>query len=101
MLFYWPMLLYPNYSLLLSVSLSLLSVNRLVLCGWGLRTDRMYITLSALHCRPFLIIIIIKLELLLKCWFQHLNMGTKRKKNERDFKKSEAVYMERNEERTK
>ena len=27
-------------------SLSLLSVNRLVLWGWGLRTDRVYITLS-------------------------------------------------------
>ena len=29
-----------------SFSLSLLSVNRLVLWGWGLRTDRVYITLS-------------------------------------------------------
>ena len=27
--------------------------------GWGLRTDRVYITLSDLHCRPLLIIIII------------------------------------------
>ena len=35
-----------------SFSLSLLHVYRLVLWGWGLRTDRVYITLSALHCRP-------------------------------------------------
>ena len=59
MLFYLPKLLYPYYSLL-RFSLSLLSVYRLVLWGWGLRTDRVYITLSqTLHCRPFLIIIII------------------------------------------
>ena len=44
-LLYWPKLLYPYYSLLL-FSLSLLSVYRLVLWGWGLRTDRVYITLS-------------------------------------------------------
>ena len=42
-----------------SFSLSLVSVYGLVLWGWGLRTDRVYITVSALHCRPFLIIIII------------------------------------------
>ena len=44
-----------------SFSLSLLSVYRLVLWGWGLRTDRVYInlSLSAVHCGPFLIIIII------------------------------------------
>ena len=41
MLLYWPKLLYPYYSLLL-----FLSVYRLVLWGWGLRTDRVYITLS-------------------------------------------------------
>ena len=42
-------------------SLSLLLVYRLVLWDWGLRTDRVYIyhSLSALHCRPLLIIIII------------------------------------------
>ena len=40
-------------------SLSLLSVYMLVLWGWGLRTDRVYTNLSALHCRPLLIIIII------------------------------------------
>ena len=42
-------------------SLSLLSVYRLVLWGWGLRTDRVYITLSH-PCTAdiFLIIIIIK-----------------------------------------
>ena len=46
MLLYWPKLLYPYYSLPYSFSLSLLSVYRLVLWGWGLRTDRVYITLS-------------------------------------------------------
>ena len=45
MLFYWLKLLYPYYSILLFF-LSLLSVFRLVLWGWGLRTDRVYITLS-------------------------------------------------------
>ena len=44
-LFHWPKLLYPYYSLLL-LSLSLLSVYRLVLWGWCLLTDRVYITLS-------------------------------------------------------
>ena len=51
MLFYWPKLLYPYYSLLLFFP-SLLSVYRLKL--WGV-----YHSLSALHCRHFLIIIII------------------------------------------
>ena len=37
--FYWPKLLYPYY-----FSLSLLSVYRLVLWGWSLRTDRVYVT---------------------------------------------------------
>ena len=45
MLFYFPKLLYPYYCLLLFF-LSLLSVYRLVLWGWGLRTDKVYITLS-------------------------------------------------------
>ena len=45
MLFYWPELLYPYYSILL-FSLSLLPVYRLVLWGWGLRIDKVYITLS-------------------------------------------------------
>ena len=46
--------------ILYSFSLSLLSVYRLVLWGWGLRTiGCIYHSLSALHCRPFLIIIII------------------------------------------
>ena len=42
-------------------SLSLLPVYRLVLWGWGLRADRVYCNhpLSALHCRPLLIIIIL------------------------------------------
>ena len=43
MLFYWPILLY--YSLLLIFHF-FLSVYRLVLWGWGLRTDRVYVTLS-------------------------------------------------------
>ena len=51
MLLYWPKLPYPYYSL--HFSLSLLSVYRLVLWGWGLRNDRVY----TLHCRFFLIII--------------------------------------------
>ena len=45
MLFYWPKMLYPFYDLLLFFP-SLFSVHRLVLWGWGLRTDRVYITLS-------------------------------------------------------
>ena len=45
MLLYWLKQLYPYYSLLLSF-LSLLSVYRFVLWGRGLRTDRVYITLS-------------------------------------------------------
>ena len=60
MLFYWSKMLYPYYCLLLFFP-SLLSVYRLVLWGWGLRTDRVYNyhSLSALHCRPFFIMIII------------------------------------------
>ena len=45
MLFFWPKLLYPAV-VFCSFSLSLLSVYRLVLWGWGLWTDRVYITLS-------------------------------------------------------
>ena len=45
MLLYWPKLLYPYYSLLLFFP-SLLSVFRLVLWGFGLRTDGCNITLS-------------------------------------------------------
>ena len=45
MLFNWPKLLFHYYSLLL-FSLSLFYVDRLVLWGWGPRTDRVYITLS-------------------------------------------------------
>ena len=59
MLLYWPKLLYLYYSLLLSVY-------RLVLWGWGLRTDWVYTSLSALHCRPFLIIIIIIIIIIMK-----------------------------------
>ena len=51
MLLYGLMLLYPYYSHLYSFSLSLLSVYRLVLWGWGLLTDRVYITLSQ-PCTP-------------------------------------------------
>ena len=43
MLFYWPKLLYPYYSLIY-FSLSLFSLY--ILCGWGLRTDSVYITFS-------------------------------------------------------
>ena len=45
MLLYWPKLLYPYYIVFYSLSRSLLSVYRLVLWGWCLRTDRVYITL--------------------------------------------------------
>ena len=45
MLFYWPKMLCPFYNLLL-IFPSFLSVYRLVLWGWGLRTDRVHITLS-------------------------------------------------------
>ena len=59
MLFYWPLLLYPYYSLLLFYFFFLSTG---WYCGAGVfRTDRVYnlcITLSALHCRPLLIIII-------------------------------------------
>ena len=45
-------------------SSSLLSVYRLVLWGWGLWTDRVYITLSipAMHCQYLLIIITIIIQ---------------------------------------
>ena len=43
-LLYWSKLLYPYYSLLLFFPF-FLSVYRLVLWGWGLRTDRVYTTL--------------------------------------------------------
>ena len=47
MFFYWLMLLYPYYSLLLFFTfLFFLFIYWLVLWGWGLRTDRVYITLS-------------------------------------------------------
>ena len=46
MLFYWPKLLYIPTIVYCSFSFALLSVYRLVLWGWGLRTDRVYITLS-------------------------------------------------------
>ena len=56
--FYWPSCSLTFFLLLFS--LSLLSFYGLVLWGWGLRTDRVLIALSpALHCQPFLIIIII------------------------------------------
>ena len=66
MLFYWPKLLYPYYNLLL-FSHSLLSIYRLVLWGWGLRTDKVYITLSQ-PCTAdlFFIIIIIIIIIMIK-----------------------------------
>ena len=45
MLFYWPKLLYAYYNLPLFFTFFSF-VYRLVLWGWGLRTDRVYITLS-------------------------------------------------------
>ena len=59
-----PMLFYCRCSistiLFYSFSLSILPVYRLVLWGWGLRTDRMYITLSQpCTANLYLIIIII------------------------------------------
>ena len=60
MFFYWPKLRYPYFRFLLFFPFSSSYwYCRLVLCGWGLRTDRVYNTLSALHCRPLIIIIII------------------------------------------
>ena len=44
MFIYWPKQHYPDFNLLLFVSF--LPVYRLVLWGWRLRTDRVYITLS-------------------------------------------------------
>ena len=46
MLFIWPKLLYPYYSLLFFF-LSLLSVYRLVLWGWGLRHDESAVRLAS------------------------------------------------------
>ena len=48
-----------------SFPLSPLSVSRFLLWGWGLQTDKVYITLLALHCRPLLIIIIIILIIII------------------------------------
>ena len=63
MLLYWPKLLYP-YNIIIvfyCFPLSLLSVYRLVLWCQSLRTDRCTsLSLSALHCRPLLIIVIKK-----------------------------------------
>ena len=52
LLFYRPKLSYPN-CLLYYFSLSLISVYRLVLWGWGLRTDRVHITLPQLCTADF------------------------------------------------
>ena len=46
MLFYWHKLLYPYTIIFYSFSLSLFSLYMFVLWGWGLRTDRVNITLS-------------------------------------------------------
>ena len=49
-----------------SFSLPLLSVYRLVLCGWGLRTDRVYITLSQSFTADLLVLLLLLLLLLLR-----------------------------------
>ena len=46
MLLYWTKQFYPYYIVFYTFSLFLLSVYRLVLFGWDLRTDRVYITFS-------------------------------------------------------
>ena len=58
MLLYFLKLLYPYYCLLLSFPF-LLSFYRLVLWGWGLRTDMVYITLSQPCTADLLLLIII------------------------------------------
>ena len=50
--FYSPKLLYPTI-VFYYFSLLLLPVYRLVLWGWGLRTDRVYITLSQPYTESF------------------------------------------------
>ena len=58
---------WPSCSLLFCLqlfSLSLLFVYRLVVWGWGLRTESVNLPLPALHCQSFLIIIIITMT----CW---------------------------------
>ena len=60
MLFYWPELLYPHYSLLLFFPFSA-SCLKVALWGWGLRTDRVYITLSQPCTADLFLIIIIKI----------------------------------------
>ena len=60
MLSYWSKLLYPVPTIVFYYfPFTLLSVYRSVFWGWGLRTDGVYVTLSALHCRHFLILLII------------------------------------------
>ena len=63
-LFYWPKMLYPFCNLLLFFP-SLLSVYRLVLWDWGLRTDRVYITLSQPCTADLFLIIIITISIYL------------------------------------
>ena len=72
-LFYWPKRLYPYYSLLL-FSLSLLSVYRLIGIVWLGSSDWYGVchSLSTLHCRPFLIIIIIIIRVTAALWILYL-----------------------------
>ena len=56
MLFYWPKLLYPCYSLTIFPFLFFLSI--VWYCG-AMVFGLIWVSLSALHCRPLLIIIII------------------------------------------
>ena len=55
-------------------SVSLLSVYRLVLWGWGLQTEMVYIPISALHCQPCLIIIIIIIIIIIM-HYQHEDLA--------------------------
>ena len=61
-------------------SISLFPVYRLVLWGWCLRTDRVYYhSLTALHCRP-LLMIIKKFRFLISKWEPNFTISTRHRK---------------------
>ena len=62
-LFYWPKLIYPYYSLYY-FSRSLLPVYTVLLWGWGLRTDTLYSPTLSLALPTFLLMIIIIIMML-------------------------------------